>query len=104
MYNWVTKRCVVSAELGTLASKVAMGQTADCSARPAKRGQAEADVSMELIEKTRLADFSVSRKGESAAPRRRRRPFEEKMKLAGLKTGGWSIINRTGESIMEIPV
>jgi hypothetical protein len=42
-------------------------------------------LSMELAENMRLADFSVLWKGGSA----RGRPFEEKMQLAGSKTGGW---------------
>jgi len=44
---------------------------------------------MELAENMRLADFTVLRKGESAARRSQGRPFEEKMQLAGSKTGGW---------------
>jgi hypothetical protein len=31
-------------------------------------------------------------------------PFEEKMQLVGSKTAAGFIINRAGESIMEIPV
>jgi len=44
---------------------------------------------MELAANMRLADFSVLRKGESAARWSRGRLVEEKMQPAGSKTGGW---------------
>jgi glucan phosphorylase len=57
---------------------------------------------MKLIEKMALADSGVSRKGEGAARRKRRRPFEEEMQIAGSRRAAGYKINRARKCTMEI--
>jgi hypothetical protein len=56
-------------------------------AKTNKQRQGEGEVSMKLVEKMGLADFSVLRKCEGAARSKRRRPVRRKNADRGIKDG-----------------
>jgi hypothetical protein len=58
---------------------------------------------MEMAENTRLADFSVLRKGEIAADQAERGPSKEKCSLWDRRRAAGSILHTAGESIMKNP-
>lgn len=57
---------------------------------------------MKLAGKMRLAGLAVLRQGESGAGRSRTPPGEKNCNLQDHKDDGWCILNRAGESKMEI--